>query len=80
MSYPDLGCYGECLTCELCGDLPRDFDMPPDFLGDGVPNWADPSWGPPPSGDDSGPFDFDLPGIIGYPTFDPMGVEIRGEF
>jgi len=82
MSYPDLGCFAECLTCELCGDLPREFDpfsLPSDFLDDGVPNWADPNWGPPPD-DDGGLFDFDLPEPIGYPTFDPMGVEIRGEF
>lgn len=69
MSY-DLGCFAECLECELCesgipnGDddegpepEPPDLDPPSDFYdrdhdGDGVPDWADPDWGPDPDEDD----------------------------
>lgn len=60
MSY-DLGCFAECLECELCDDwnaepgapLPG---VPPDFYdhdhdGDGVPDWIDPDWGPDPDDD-----------------------------
>lgn len=33
MSYPDLGCFGECLVCELCTEGGRGLDsrLPPDW-------------------------------------------------
>lgn len=95
MSYPDLGCFAECLTCELCDDTdPFDDDFDPfdfgniydgDADGDGTPDWADPDWGPEPS-EPSGLFD-DVPTGIPLgddvemrPTWDPYGVEFRWEF
>jgi hypothetical protein len=63
MSYPDLGCFAECLTCEICEEglgLP---EPPPDLFPDEWPGDSDPfglgDWEPP-AEDDSG-FDFDLP-------------------
>lgn len=96
MSYPDLGCFAECLTCELCDDpgaLDDDdldlFDFgniyDGDADGDGVPDWADPDWGPEPA-EQGGMFD-DLPTGIPLgedwemrPTWDPYGVEFYREF
>jgi hypothetical protein len=96
MSYPSFGCFAECLTCELCeGSWPSgsDDDFDPfalgnpydgDADGDGVPDWADPDWGPEPF-DESDPFD-DVPTGIPFfggemrPTWDPYGVEFEWEF
>ena len=77
MSYPDFGCYAECLTCELCdGELPPgldlDFDMD-DYdrvFGDGDLDLDD--WAPP--GEDEGGNIFDdleLPDL--YPWGGPVG-------
>lgn len=103
MSYPDLGCFAECLACELCDDSASDDDAPGgddggfdpfdfgdmyegDGDGDGVPDWADPDWGPEPSdGGEGGLFD-DAPTGIPFgegemrPTWDPYGVEFHWEF
>lgn len=81
MSYPDLGCFAECLECDLCEDDKDDidlFDIPDDFFDDGTPDWLDPDWGPPPDPDDGLDFDFDLPPV--RPTWDPWGLEWTGEF
>lgn len=63
MSYPDLGCFSECLECELCDDGfdLLDLDIPYDFFDDGIPDWADPNWGPP-----------DIPESD---PFDPWGIQ-----
>ena len=64
MSYPDLGCFAECLTCELCETGlgppswdPDAFDV--DLFPDSVPDDSDPfdlgDWAPPP--EDDGPYD-----------------------
>lgn len=93
MSYPDLGCFAECLTCELCDESASDeeidlFDFGDmyegDADGDGTPDWADPDWGPEPL-EDSGAFDDFPTGIpLGEgelrPTWDPYGVEFDWEF
>jgi hypothetical protein len=72
VSYPDLGCFAECLTCELC-DSPGDIgleppvpDLTPDFDAfDSDYPGEDPfglgSWSPPP----------DAPGLLD-------GVELPG--
>lgn len=86
MSYPDLGCFAECLTCELCGPgLPPNQELnlglPPDYYD---PSWADDGWFDPP--DEDGPFDDLPPGIpLGddlwiTPTWDPLGFELHGRF
>ncbi len=95
MSYPDLGCYAECLECELCDDNPFEnddddidlFDFDDDF-DPGNP-WDDPDfWDPDPFGgeDDGGLFD-DFPTGIPLgdteisPTWDDgPGFEWGGEF
>jgi hypothetical protein len=89
MSYPDLGCFAECLSCELCGgdkpiNLFPSWDDMDEIFG---PDWADPDWGPEPAEND---FDLDVPtGIEGdwgdihweiSPTWDPWGFEIKGTF
>lgn len=65
MSYPDLGCFAECLVCELCDGVDGPGIVPPaipdDFYDRMLPDWADPDWGPPPTPD---PYDPDrTPGI-----------------
>lgn len=67
MSYPDLGCFAECLECELCddswlnGDDELDLDLDLDF-----DDWTDDPgwWDPAPEGDEDGLFDdFEIPGV-----------------
>ena len=66
MSYPDLGCYAECLTCEICdsnwllGDDDLDLTVPDDFdFGDDIFD----GWEPDP-GEEGGLFDdFEVPGV-----------------
>lgn len=74
MSYPDLGCFAECLKCELCDDAPEDeLDLNLDWddydrlFGDDL-GWDD--WVPP-EPDEGGNWwdDWDLPDL--YPTFEP---------
>lgn len=90
MPYPDLGCFAECLDCELCDEPLEDdeldlFDLGEIYGGDdGIPNWSDPDWGPEPA-EDGGLFD-DFPTGIplgeGWelrPTWDPYGLEFHGE-
>jgi hypothetical protein len=75
MSYPDLGCFAECLECELCenpSSTDDDSDFDPFDFGDlfepGEP-WDDPGfWDP----DDSG--DYDDGGLFDdFPTGVPIG-------
>lgn len=77
MSYPDLGCFAECLECELCDDDDTispddDSDFDPFDFGDefepGDP-WDDPGfWDP----DDFG--DYDDGGLFDdFPTGIPVG-------
>ncbi|TAH35249.1 MAG: hypothetical protein EYC70_13515 [Planctomycetota bacterium] len=89
MSYLDLGCFAECLSCELCDEgLPEDdldLDVPDDFydsdgLGD---DWFT---DPPDPAEDGDPFE-DFPegvplgeDIWMTPTWDPWGIEIHGRF
>jgi hypothetical protein len=67
MSYPDLGCYAECLECELCDSglngLDLDLDLDDYDFGDGLFDDMDfPD-------DDGGWFDdFELPPV--YPTLE----------
>jgi hypothetical protein len=71
VSYPDLGCFAECLTCELCEDLAPSApepDLTPgwDALDDLYPEDGGPSgdggrWAPPESGS-GGSFLDSLPG------------------
>lgn len=67
MSYPDFGCFAECLVCELCDGLDDDDDegidlgLGDDFDGDddglGLDDWAPPEEPP-------GPFDdFEIPSL-----------------
>lgn len=93
MSYPDLGCFAECLECEICdepldlGDDDPDIDYDEgDSDGDGVPDWADPDWGPDPDGDSGDMWD-DFPDGIPLgddwtvtPTWNPWGFELEWEF
>ena len=60
MSYPDLGCFAECLECELCDDAPED-DLDLDFDWDDYDrvfgdddggDWDD--WAPDDGDDDDG--------------------------
>ena len=45
MSYPDLGCFSECLTCELCGAPPPGSPgWPGPSIFDVAPDYIDPSW------------------------------------
>ena len=55
MSYPDLGCFAECLNCELCEDLePPADELLPDwdlfdelYPDDGGPFGDEDFWAPP---------------------------------
>ena len=96
MSYPDLGCFAECLTCELCETGlgppswdPDAFDV--DLFPDSVPDDSDPfdlgDWAPP--DEDKGPDnpwweDYgETPDTYGYPWFpggDGFGAGVGGEF
>lgn len=66
MSYPDLGCFAECLRCELCdqnwlnGD-DIDLDLPDDYDDGWNDDFGLGDWEPDP---DEGGFwdDFDIPG------------------
>lgn len=90
MSYPDLGCYAECLTCELCetgfpppGDEPDLFPSYEDLYPDDG-SLPDDFWDPPPDPPDDD-VDFPSPSIpVGdydlSPTWDPWGVKLEGEF
>jgi hypothetical protein len=82
MSYPDLGCYAECLTCEVCEEGLDPPDEPPDLFPDEWPDDADPfdlgDWAP--SDPPDKPFDFDLPDIMPMNPFEGIGVTISGEF
>lgn len=92
MSYPDLGCYAECLTCELCAEQPEPPEPPdlfPDNLLDDGDGFLDLDLTPPEP--DTGPDewwdDWNLPsggadvgGIEITPTWDPWGIEIKGTF
>ena len=77
MSYPDLGCYAECLTCELCGEG-FDGGQNPDLMPGDLPD-ADPfglgDWAPPeqPEGPDKWWSNWNLP--TGGPSVG--GVEFR---
>lgn len=93
MSYPDLGCFAECLTCEICNgnwgdDKEIDLDLPDDYDGgwdDGGPFDFD-DWAPEP--DEGGLFDdFDVPGVPlpgggeGTPTWnDGPGIDLTWPF
>jgi len=50
MSYPDLGCFAECLGCELCEGTLEVIDIfPNDVLMDSVQDQLDDDlWGPQP--------------------------------
>ncbi len=76
MSYPDLGCFSDCLVCELCGGLPPLPGLPDNYTFGGVPAWADPGQAPEPAPA------FQLPEPAVYPTlsFDPPGIGIGGRF
>lgn len=89
MSYPDLGCYAECLTCELCDPSPPPGEpdlFPDDLLGED-PGFDDFE---PPEPADEGPNEWwkdlnlpDGPGIGGVditPTWNPIGIEVGGSF
>jgi hypothetical protein len=66
MSYPDLGCFAECLTCEICdpnwlGAPPLDLTLP-----DNYDPWSgDPFAGWEPEPDEEGGLwdDFETPGV-----------------
>lgn len=68
MSYPDLGCFAECLECELCPKErppePPDLGLPDDYHD---PSWGDDpfdGWDEPPEDDGGGAFDdFEVPGL-----------------
>ncbi|MEM6448145.1 MAG: hypothetical protein AAF704_16505 [Cyanobacteria bacterium P01_D01_bin.123] len=74
MSYPDLGCFAECLDCELCDDdwssidFPDKYSVPSDFFNDLNGGVGDDFWAPTPEVDEGGVFDdveipsVDLPG------------------
>lgn len=89
MSYPDLGCFAECLTCELCEEgLPglepepdlsfdaEDFD---NLFGDDT-DWDD--FGPPPEGPDNWWDDIEVPNPYPWvgPTGDGWGGGIGGKW
>lgn len=89
MSYPDLGCYAECLTCEMCVPPvpPGEVDLFPDDLWGDDPAYDD--YQPPPepeTGPDEWWKDYDLPsgpgvgGVDIYPTWNPWGVTVGGKF
>ncbi|MCU1432241.1 MAG: hypothetical protein JWP95_1346 [Actinotalea sp.] len=93
MSYPDLGCFAECLTCELCENPPPglggdgfDVDLFPDDLLPEDPAWDD--FDPPPDSGEGGNWwdDYNLPegpgvgGVDITPTWDPWGIEVGGTF
>ncbi|MCX4240481.1 hypothetical protein [Paraliomyxa miuraensis] len=92
MSYPDLGCFSECLQCELCQQLldeddDLDLDLRNDYLDDshGTPPWADPDWGPEPPEHEGGLDELPTGIPLGQgwelrPTWDPYGLEFYGEF
>lgn len=91
MSYPDLGCFAECLTCELCetDDDPDDsdeidLDLPDDYYD---PEWDnDSDWytdGPEPYEPELPDFPTGVPlgdSVEVSPTFDPPGIQVTGEF
>jgi len=96
MSYPDLGCFAECLTCELCetGLGPpswdpdsQDIDLFPDELPDTDPYDLEGDWAPK---EDDGPYDpwwedfgvdEDGPPYWAAPWFgDAFGVKFGGSF
>lgn len=88
MSYPDFGCFAECLTCELCDPVPpgEDIDLFPDDLLPEDPAWDD--FDPPDDGGEEGNWwdDYDLPEGPGFggldvtPTWDPWGINVGGKF
>jgi hypothetical protein len=86
MSYPDLGCFAECLTCELCtkdwGTLPNLFPDNYDWNEGMWNDWDD--WAPDP--EDGGILD-DFPtgipipgGGEAKPTWNPWGFELEWKF
>lgn len=91
MSYPDLGCFAECLECEICfmpllgaePDLSFDQDDYDQAFGDDGPDLDD--WAPPADDDKGSPFDNIPTGIplgddlILSPSW-PPGVQIKGKF
>jgi hypothetical protein len=64
VSYPDLGCFAECLTCEVCEDG-LGLNPPPDLFPDEWPDSDSDPYGlldwEPPADDDKPGLDFDLP-------------------
>lgn len=88
MSYPNLGCFSECLTCELCenGFPPPDSEpkLFPDYEDYDRLFGDDDLWGPSfEPGDDS--FEWPSLGIdLGdyhiSPSFDPWGLKVSGKF
>ena len=94
MSYPDLGCFAECLECELCEqglDGGEDPDLFPDDLPDTDPFGLD-DWNPPeePQGPDEWWNDWNVPtggpsvggGMEINPTYEngAFGIEISGKW
>ena len=84
MSYPDLGCFAECLTCELCETGlgppswdPDAFDV--DLFPDSLPDDSDPfglnDWAPPGRIDAADP-----PVTPWMPGGDGFGVKFGGDF
>ncbi len=66
MSYPDLGCFAECLTCEICnpfwlGAGPMDLGLRDDY--DPWSNDLFEGWEPAPEDDGDIWGDFELPGL-----------------
>jgi hypothetical protein len=95
MSYPDLGCFAECLTCELCKEGLGPPSWAPDLFGndlfpDSAPGDPDPyglgDWAPPEERGPDYPWwqDFgsggDLPDYYAYPWLDGFGASFGGEF
>lgn len=84
MSYPDLGCFAECLECEICGDT----WMPPSPDGEAAPDldlgdfdlpdgYFDPDWAPDPLDDFYDPPDpYEAPGP--FDDFEVPGVDLPG--
>lgn len=87
MSYPDLGCFAECLTCELCKEglgLPP---YQPDLFPDSLPEDGDPldldGWEPPPDDDDKGLLDdLEAPPLMPWVDLDEgiFGFKYSGTF
>lgn len=67
MSYPNLGCFSECLKCEICDkgldDDELDLNLPEDY-GDGWDDDPLSDWEPEPEQDEGGMWDdLSIPGI-----------------